>query len=114
MCPHLALVVWMNGCLCRRAYRYDVKWSARVRCIGEDSWEAGQIRNLSVTGVLLQAERHYRVGERVEVEIDFLTRPHAATIVSGVGRVIREGGPTSGSAAIEFIVDERDLTGKSG
>jgi hypothetical protein len=97
-------------CLSRRAYRYDVKWSARVRSVGEDCWEAGQIRNLCVTGVLLQAQRHYRVGERVEVEIDFLTRPHAATIISGVGRVIREDGPASGSAAIEFIIDELNLS----
>lgn len=89
----------------RRAHRYGVNWSARVRCVGEDGWHAGHTLNLSVTGVLLKTHRGYSVGERVEVEIDFRTRPHATTIISGVGRVIREDDSTPGIAAIEFITE---------
>lgn len=89
----------------RRAHRYGVNWPARVRCVGEEGWHAGQIVNLSVTGVLLHTHRRYAVGERVEVEIDFLTRPHATTIISGVGRVIREDDSAPCTAAIEFITE---------
>ena len=50
----------------RRACRHPVTWPARVRSVTEDVWHAGQVVNLSVTGVLLQLERKYDVGERVE------------------------------------------------
>ncbi len=46
--------------------------------------------NLSVTGVLLQTERTYDLGERVEVEIDFLTHPEFKTIVTGIGYIVRD------------------------
>ena len=35
-------------------------------------------------------EQDYEIGERVEVEIDFLTQPESKTVVSGVGYVVRE------------------------
>lgn len=96
---------WHSPRRTQRAHRYGVNWSARVRCVGEEGWHPGHIVNLSVTGVLLQTQRHYPVGERVEVEIDFLARPHATTIISGVGRVIREDHSAPGTAAIEFITE---------
>ena len=40
--------------------------------------------------MLLQTERPYEIGERVEVEIDFLTKPETKTVVTGVGYVVRE------------------------
>lgn len=86
----------------RRACRHRVKWPARVRSIAEADWHAGQVVNLSVTGVLLQSEQDYEIGERVEVEIDFLTRPEGKTIVTGVGYVVRENGVDPQSAAIHF------------
>ena len=86
----------------RRACRHTVKWPARVRSIAETSWHPGQVINLSVTGVLLQIERPYEIGERVEVEIDFLTKPESRTVVTGVGYVVREHPGEPPSAAIHF------------
>lgn len=85
----------------RRACRHRVKWPARVRSIAETNWHSGQVLNLSVTGVLLQVDRDYEIGERVEVEIDFLARPECKTIVTGVGYVVREDADRR-SAAIHF------------
>ena len=84
----------------RRACRHKVKWPARIRSIAEANWHAGQVLNLSVTGILLQTEQPYELGERVEVEIDFLTQADCKTIVTGVGYVVRENG--DGHAAIHF------------
>ena len=61
--------------------------------------------NLSVTGVLLQLEQPYEMGERVEVEIDFLAQPESTTVVTGVGCVVREHGGDPHYAAIHFDVD---------
>ncbi len=70
----------------------------------EADWHAGQVVNLSVTGVLVQTDRHYEIGERVEVEIDFLTQPEARTVVGGVGFVVRgnRNGAAQKRAAIHF------------
>lgn len=86
----------------RRACRHHVRWPARVRSITESTWRPGQVVNLSVTGVLLQLEQIYAIGERVEVEIDFLTQPESKTVVSGVGYVVREYGGAPYRAAIHF------------
>ena len=86
----------------RRACRHHVRWPARVRSITESKWHAGQVLNLSVTGVLLQLEQPYGIGERVEVEIDFLAQPESKTVVTGVGYVVREHGGKPYSAAIHF------------
>lgn len=85
----------------RRACRHDVKWPVRIRSIAQSQWQSGQVINLSVTGVLLHMDRDYDIGERVEVEIDFLTRPESKTIVTGVGHVVREHSDPR-SAAIHF------------
>jgi Tfp pilus assembly protein PilZ len=74
----------------RRACRHRVKWPARVRSIADSTWHPAQIINLSVTGVLLRTEQAYEIGERVEVEIDFLTHPEFTTVVTGVGYVVRD------------------------
>ena len=86
----------------RRASRHYVKWPARVRLITESKWHTGRVLNLSVTGVLLQIDQVYEIGERVEVEIDFLAQPECKTVVSGVGYVVREHGGNPYSAAIHF------------
>ena len=86
----------------RRACRHTVKWPARVRSIAEAGWHPGQVVNLSVTGVLLQVEHPYAIGERVEVEIDFRTKPEANSVVTGVGHVVREQRGERPSAAIHF------------
>jgi hypothetical protein len=99
----------------RRAHRYGVNWPVRVRRIDHDAWQAGKTLNLSVSGVLLQIQRdwEYQVGDRVEVEIEFLTQNHTRTnTISDVGRVVREDALDSGSAAIQFTV-ECELTPKA-
>jgi len=88
----------------RHARRHCVKWPARVRAIGELAWQAGQVVDLSVTGVLLRVDYRYAVGAQVEVEIDFLTQPKPATVVSGVGLIVRDH-PARGEAAISFQVE---------
>ena len=91
----------------RRASRHQVKWPARVRLITESKWHTGRVLNLSVTGVLLKTEHAYEIGERVEVEIDFLAQPECKTVVTGVGYVVREHAGDPYSAAIHFDLDCR-------
>ena len=86
----------------RRACRHPVEWPARVRLVTEVEWHPGEVVNLSVTGVLLRTDQHYRIGERVEVEIDFLTQPENRTVVAGVGSVVRGNGAAPRRAAIHF------------
>ena len=89
----------------RRSCRHHVGWPARVRSITESKWRAGQVLNLSVTGVLVQLAEPCEIGERVEVEINFLARPDCKTVVTGIGYVVREHGGDPHNAAIHFDVD---------
>ena len=73
-----------------------------MRGISEAEWHSGQVVNLSVSGVLLQVEQAYKIGERVEVEIDFVTPPACTSVVTGVGWVVREDGNEPRNAAIHF------------
>ena len=73
--------------------------------MNEVGWHAGQVVNLSVTGVLLRMDHQYRIGERVEVEIDFLTKPESKTVVSGVGLVVRKDAKIPGGAAVQFLFE---------
>ncbi|RPI50285.1 MAG: PilZ domain-containing protein [Acidobacteria bacterium] len=86
----------------RRACRHPVEWPARVRLVTEVEWHPGRVVNLSVTGVLLQTDEPYKIGERVEVEIDFLTQPESRTVVAGVGSVVRGHAAAPRRAAIHF------------
>ena len=95
----------MSGHDGRRACRHDVSWPARVRFADETEWQQGKVINLSVTGVLFETPRHYRVGDRVEVEIDFLTQPESLTVVSGVGLIVRTDTRFPGRAAVHFAVE---------
>jgi Tfp pilus assembly protein PilZ len=73
-----------------------------MRSIAETMWHPAQVMNLSVTGVLLQTEQAYEIGERVEVEIEFLTQPEMKTVVTGVGYVVREAAAETRCTAIHF------------
>ena len=88
----------------QRARRYSVRWPVRVRSVGESVWRAGRVVDLSVTGVLFQLDNQYRVGAEVEIEIDFLT-PDTASVVSGVGVVVREHPALKNAAAVQFQVE---------
>lgn len=89
----------------KRACRYQVNWPARVRAFHEADWQAVQVVNLSVSGALLRMERRYRVGERVEVEIDFLPQAESRTVVSGVGHIVRTDRRASGGSAVQFLIE---------
>jgi hypothetical protein len=91
----------------RRANRHYVQWPARVRLVTDSKWHTGRVLNLSVTGVLLEVEQAYGIGERVEVEIDFLAQPECKTVVTGVGQVVREHGGDPYRAAIHFDMECR-------
>ena len=100
--PDLALVEsLMARSQTRRACRHRVRWPARVRSVAAAHWHAGEVVNLSITGVLLQVDQTYEIGERVEFEIDFMTQPEQKMVVAGVGRIVR-GHPSPPGAAIEF------------
>ncbi len=86
---------------CKRACRHAVRWPARVRSAREAGWRDGTVVNLSVTGVLLQIDYRYSIGECVEVEIEFLTQPECKTVVSGVGYIVRQENALPG-AAVRF------------
>jgi Tfp pilus assembly protein PilZ len=89
----------------RRACRHYVSWPARVRAVDEARWHICHVVNLSVTGVLLRMDRRYRIGEQVEVEIDFLAKPECTTVVTGVGYIVRMDGLIPGGAAVQFLVE---------
>ena len=88
----------------QRACRHDVTWPVRVRSLTRNRLAPRVGINLSVTGVLLQIDQHYEIGERVEVEIDFLTQPESRTVVGGEGLVVRGNrtGAAQKRAAIHF------------
>ena len=71
MRPEFALSSFVPVTQTPRACRHSVKWPARVKSIAGASWQPGHVLNLSVTGVLVQVDELYEIGERVEVEIDF-------------------------------------------
>ena len=88
-----------------RAQRYGVKWPVRVRRLDEATWSTGGSVNLSISGILLEIPRPYRVGDRVEVEIIFLAHPDARTIIRSLGHVVREQDGQPGGTAVQFDVE---------
>ena len=88
----------------RRAQRYGVSWPVRIRRVeANEPWHTCRTVNLSVTGVLLRTYRQFRIGERVEVQIEFLAEAQSKTMISGVGHVVREEPSVPGGAAIHFL-----------
>ena len=88
----------------QRAQRYAVNWPVRVRRLSGSRWHSGRSLNLSVTGILLETGRSYNIGDRVEVEIDFLAHPDMKTVIRGAGLVVRQERSARG-AAIHFDAD---------
>ena len=88
----------------QRAQRYAVNWPVRVRRLSGNRWHSGRSLNLSVTGILLETGRRYNIGDRVEVEIDFLAHPDMKTVIRGAGYVVRQD-RTAHGAAIHFDAD---------
>lgn len=95
----------MDAADTRGACRHDVSWPARIRYADDSDWHAGRVINLSVSGALLQTDRRFQIGERVEVEIDFLSQPNCSTVVAGVGLIVRVDERFPGRAAVHFAVE---------
>ncbi len=74
--------------LCTRARRYDVRWPLKVRRLDDSTWETARSVNISTSGILFEAPLSYSVGERVELEINFLGN-NGGTIVGTFGLVVR-------------------------
>jgi hypothetical protein len=83
----------------------------RVRSITGTKWHSGRSLNLSVSGILLETGRRYKIGDRVEVEIDFLAHPDMKTVIRGAGYVVRQDRAASGGAAIQFDADSAQTIG---
>jgi hypothetical protein len=86
----------------RRAQRYHVSWPARVRRGHEGEWHDCRTVNLSISGVLLRTQRDFEIGERVEVEIEFLANVQSKSIIATAGQVVRRDPTIPGGAAILF------------
>ena len=95
----------------QRAQRYAVNWPVRIRRMTGTKWHAGRSVNLSVTGILLEVGTRYNVGDRVEVEIEFLAHPEMKTVIRGAGHVVRQVPSARGGAAIKFDVDNTEAVG---
>lgn len=87
-----------------RALRYGVHWPVRVRPLDAPDWSPGRSVNISTSGVLVELGRQCRVGEIVELEVDFLSPDLARQTVGAIGRVIRIDGQERRRAAIRFDV----------
>jgi hypothetical protein len=103
----------MDGLVPRRAQRYEVSWPARVRRGDQGEWVACRTVNLSVSGVLLRTHRDFKIGERVEVEIEFLATVQSKSIISGAGQVVRHDPAVPGGAAISFLMSPSGLSESS-
>lgn len=94
----------------RRAQRFHVSWPARVRRDDDSEWHPCRTVNLSVSGVLLRTDREFEVGERVEVEIEFLATVQSKSIIVGTGRVVRHDPSIPGGAAIFFLSEPSGIS----
>ena len=96
----------------RRAQRYGVNWPVRIRRVDEEQWHSGRTVNLSVTGALVRTYGKLRVGEDVEVEIEFLAHAERKAVVSSLAHVVREDWSIpGGGAAIHFVSVQSDFAG---
>lgn len=94
----------MTGLPRTRAQRYRVNWTVRVRTPANRQWSNGLSVNLSVSGVLVEVPRQWRIGELLELELEFPCTGAAPQTVGAIGRVTRTDGTVSGRAAIQFAL----------
>ena len=105
LAPRAALAVCpsMTSPFCyQRAKRYAISWPVRIRRVRDSKWNVAKAVNLSVSGILLQMPRRYRIGECLEWEIDCLVNPGMKTVLRGAGKVVRNGSSRRALAAIHF------------
>lgn len=87
-----------------RAQRYGVNWAVRVRTPSDGQWSTGMSVNLSVSGVLVEVRRQWRIGEVLELELEFPCAGAAPKTVGAIGRVTRTDGQVFARAAIQFTL----------
>src|SRR5688572_1480426 len=92
----------MRGLLRPRAHRYGVAWPVRIRTPAGGQWSIGTSVNLSISGVLVEVRRQWRIGEVLELELDFPAAGAARQTVGAIGRVSRTDGQVLDRAAIQF------------
>jgi hypothetical protein len=92
----------MTGLPRPRANRYGVNWPVRVRTSANGQWVTGTSVNLSITGVLVDVRRQWRIGEVLELELDFPSPAAVRQTIGAIGRVSRTDSQTMSRAAIEF------------
>jgi len=92
----------MTGLPRPRANRYGVSWPVRVRTSANGQWAIGTAVNLSITGVLVEVRRQWRIGELLELELDFPSPTALRQTIGAIGRVSRTDSQTMSRAAIEF------------
>ena len=92
----------MKGLLRPRAHRYGVAWPVRIRTPVSGQWSTGTSVNLSTSGVLVEVRRPWRIGEILELELDFPAAGATRQTVGAIGRVSRTDGQVLDRAAIQF------------
>lgn len=88
-----------------RQRRMDVRLDSecRIRLRGEGEWEETRTVNLSAGGALVVSETRARVGEVVEVELDFEGRVLCCSAEVVRRGVKANGAPSRTSAAFRFL-----------
>ena len=92
----------MRALLRPRAHRYGVAWPVRIRTPASGQWSIGTSVNLSTSGVLVEVRRQWRIGEVLELELDFPSAGETRQTVGAIGRVSRTDGQVLDRAAIQF------------
>jgi hypothetical protein len=77
-------------------------WPVRIRTPVSGEWLSGTSVNLSTSGVLVEVRRQWRVGEVLEMELDFPSAGAARQTVGAIGYVSRTDGQGLDRAAIQF------------
>ena len=85
-----------------RNRRYPVKWPLQYRRPGDPEWRPGVTVNMSVSGVLFQAEGPLAPEEALELSIIFQTAAHPSSVVNAIGHVVRTEQKTPTVIAVKF------------
>jgi|SwirhisoilCB3_FD_contig_111_522799_length_3684_multi_2_in_0_out_0_1 hypothetical protein len=74
-----------------RAQRFPICAVIRYRLIGENRWYAGNVVNMSFTGVLFRGEQAVRVDSLIELAVDVLegTAEGDGSKIVSRGKVVR-------------------------
>ena len=87
-----------------RKRRYPVAWPLQYRRVNDSEWRPGRTINMSVSGVLFQAEDPLVPDEAVEVSIVFQAggRHIPASLVTAIGYVVRTEPKVPVEIAVKF------------